>query len=41
MIENNEIFEYKVVLSKPDRLNIPNLMHDTCICQLDVNVTNN
>ena len=24
----------------PDRVNIPCLMHDTCLCQLDVKMTN-
>ena len=27
--------------SAPDRVNIPCLMHDTRLCQLDVKMTNN
>ena len=30
-----------MVLGAPDRVNIPGLMHDTRICQLDVKMTNN
>ena len=30
-----------VVLGAPDRVNIPCLMHDTRLCQLDVKMTNN
>ena len=25
----------------PDKVNIPCLMHDTCLCQLDVKIKNN
>ena len=31
----------KVTLGTPDRVNIPYLMHDTRLCQLDVKMTNN
>ena len=31
----------KVVLGAPDRVNIPCLMYDTRLCQLDVKMTNN
>ena len=31
----------EVVLGAPDRVNIPCLMHDTRLCQLDVKMTNN
>ena len=30
-----------MVLGAPDRVNIPCLMHDTRLCQLDVQMTNN
>ena len=30
-----------MVLGAPDRVNIPCLMHDTRLCQLDVKMTNN
>ena len=30
----------EVVLGAPDRVNIPCLMHDTRLCQLDVKMTN-
>ena len=32
---------WEVVLGAPDRVNIPCLMHDTRLCQLDVKMTNN
>ena len=32
---------WKVVLGAPDKVNIPYLMHDTSLCQLDVIMTNN
>ena len=32
---------WEVLLGAPDRVNIPCLMHDTCLCQLDVKMTNN
>ena len=34
------ILEWEVVLGALDRLTIPCLMHDTCLCQLDVKMTN-
>ena len=30
-----------MVLGAPDRVNIPCLLHDTHLCQLDVKITNN
>ena len=43
---NNEmdrckIFNYEAVLGAPERVNIPFLMHDTCLCQIDVKMTYN
>ena len=35
-----KISEWKVVLGAPDRVNIPCLVHDTCLCQLDDKMTN-
>ena len=32
---------WEVVLGAPDRVNIPCLMHDNRLCQLDVTMTNN
>ena len=32
--------KWEVVPGAPDRVNIPCLMHDTCLCQLDVKMTN-
>ena len=32
---------WEVVLEAPDRVNIPCLMHDNRLCQLDVEMTNN
>ena len=32
---------WEVVTGAPDRVNIPCLMHDTRLCQLDVKMTNN
>ena len=34
------ISKWEVVLGAPDRVNIPCLMHDTRLCQLDVKMTN-
>ena len=31
----------EVIQGAPDRVNIPCLMHDTCLCQLDAKMTNN
>ena len=28
--------KWEVVLGAPNRVNIPCLMHDTCLCQIDV-----
>ena len=38
---NIMISKREVALGAPDRVNIPCLMHDTRICQLDVKMTNN
>ena len=35
------ISNWEVALGAPDRVNIPCLMHDTRLCQLDVKMTNN
>ena len=32
--------KWEVVLGAPNRVNIPCLMHDTCLCQIDVKITN-
>ena len=31
-----KISKWEVVLGDPDRVNLPCLIHDTCLCQLDV-----
>ena len=36
-----KIFKLEVVLGVPDRVNIPCLMHDTRLCQLDGKMTIN
>ena len=36
-----ESSKWEVVLGAPDRVNIPCLMHDTRLCQIDVKMTNN
>ena len=36
-----KLSKWEVVLGAPYRVNIPCLMHDTCLCQLDVKMTNN
>ena len=36
-----KIFECELVLGVPDRVNIPCLIHDICLCQTDVKMTNN
>ena len=33
--------KWEVVLGAPDKVNIPCLMHDTCLFQLDVEISNN
>ena len=33
--------EWEVALRSPDRVNIPCLMYETCLCQTDVKMTNN
>ena len=33
--------KWEVVLAAPHRVNIPCIMHDTRLCQIDVKITNN
>ena len=35
-IDRCKISKWELVVGAPDRVNIPCLMHDTCLCQLDV-----
>ena len=35
-----KIYEWEMVLGAPDRVNIPCLMHDTHLCQIDFKMTN-
>ena len=43
IIQNGQIklSKWEVVLGAPDRVNIPCLVHDNRLCQLDVRMTNN
>ena len=44
IIQNGQISKiqkWEVVLGAPDRVNIPCLVHDTHLCQIDVKMTNN
>ena len=36
-----KISKWEVVLGAPDRVNIPCLIHDIRLCQIDVKMTNN
>ena len=36
-----KLAKWEVVLGAPDRVNIPCLMHDTRLSQIDVKMTNN
>ena len=36
-----KISKWEAVLAAPDRANVPYLMYDTRLCQIDVKMTNN
>ena len=40
-MDNMYLSTWEVALGAPNRINPPCLMHDTLLCQLDVEMTNN
>ena len=41
IMDRCKISKWEVVLGAPDRVNIPRLMHDTRLCQMNDTMTNN